>query len=53
MFSVGAGVVLFILGIILFFAGKGTKERRRKSNAGLVGMAIGFVAIISGIVQLY
>ncbi|MEH7502253.1 hypothetical protein V7152_09545 [Neobacillus drentensis] len=53
MFSVGLGIVLVILGIFLFLAGKRTKGITGKTNAGLISVVIGIVAIVSGTVQMF
>ncbi len=53
MFSVGLGIVLVILGIFLFLAGKRTKGKTGKTNAGLISVVIGIVAIVSGTVQMF
>lgn len=53
IFSAGFGVVLVIIGIVLFLTGKRSKEKRGKSNAGLICVIIGIVAIVSGLVQIF
>ena len=52
IFSVGLGIVLAIVGIILFFTGKGTKGKSSKTNLGLLCSLLGVVAIVSGFVQM-
>jgi uncharacterized membrane protein HdeD (DUF308 family) len=52
IFSVGLGIILAIVGIILFFTGKRTKGKSSKANLGLLCSLIGIVAIVSGIVQM-
>lgn len=52
IFSVGFGIVLIIIGIILFLTGKRSKDKRGKSNAGLICAIIGIIGIVSGLVQM-
>ena len=52
IFSVGAGIVLVLLGIILLFTNKGSKGKKGMVNGGLICLVIGIVAIISGFVQM-
>lgn len=51
-FSIGLGFLLIILGVILFFSNKGTKEKKGIANGGLICIAIGVIAIVSGIMQM-
>jgi len=53
IFSVGLGIVLIILGIVLFLGGKRKKGKRDKTNVGLICAVIGIAAIVSGIVQMF
>ncbi len=53
LFSVGFGIVLIIIGLVLYTKGKGSKDNRIKANVGLISMIIGIVAIVSGLVQLF
>lgn len=52
IFSIGIGIVLIILGIILFFTNRGVKGKRSLLNCGLICVVIGIIAIISGLVQM-
>lgn len=52
IFSVGFGIVLAIVGIVLYFAGKRSKGKSSKANIGLICSLIGIMAIVSGIVQM-
>lgn len=52
IFSVGFGVILIIIGIVLFLTGKRSKDKRAKSNAGLICAIIGIIAIVSGLLQM-
>jgi uncharacterized membrane protein len=51
-FSIGLGLVLVILGIILFLANISAKGKKGVANGGLICMAIGAIAIVSGFVQM-
>ncbi|MEH7355833.1 hypothetical protein V7150_20090 [Neobacillus drentensis] len=53
IFSVGLGIVLVILGILLFLTGKRKKGKRDKTNVGLICAVLGIAAIVSGIVQMF
>ncbi|UNK19565.1 hypothetical protein MNQ98_05915 [Paenibacillus sp. N3/727] len=53
MFGVGFGIVLVILGIVLFFASKRKKGNGSKTNAGLICAVIGILAIVNGTVQMF
>ena len=50
-FSIGFGVLLFIVGIIIFLNDKRSKEKKGKINTGLICVIIGIVAILSGLAQ--
>lgn len=52
LFSIGLGIVLVILGSILFFTNKGSKEKKGISYGGLVCFAIGVIAVVSGFMQM-
>lgn len=52
IFSLGLGIVLIILGIILFFTNKGSKGKRSLCNCGIICFIIGIAAIASGLVQM-
>ena len=52
LFSIGLGIVLVILGVILIFKNRGSKEKKKTANVGLICLLIGIVAVISGGVQL-
>ncbi|TCL56295.1 hypothetical protein EDD76_112123 [Kineothrix alysoides] len=52
IFSVGLGIALVILGIILFFTNRVSKEKKGISNSGLICFIVGIVAIVSGLVQI-
>ena len=53
IFSVGLGIVLIILGIVLFLGGKRKKGKMDKTNVGLICAVLGIAAIVSGIVQMF
>lgn len=53
IFSVGFGIVIITLGIILFFSRKSSKEKMSKTKASLVCIVIGIVAIVSGLIQMF
>lgn len=52
LFSIGFGVVLIILGVILLFRNRGPKKKNGAANIGLISLVIGVVAIISGFMQI-
>lgn len=52
IFSIGLGIALMIVGLILFFTNKKTKGKKSIANGGLIFFIIGIVAIISGLVQM-
>lgn len=52
LFSIGLGIVLMILGAILFFTKKGSKGKKAISKRGLACLVIGMVAVVSGLIQM-
>lgn len=52
IFSIGLGVILIILGIILFFISRDSKRKKRVVNCGIICFIIGIAAIISGVIQI-
>lgn len=52
IFSVGIGIVLILLAIVLFLANRKSKGRKGMVNTGLICLVIGIVAVISGIIQM-
>ena len=52
LFSIGLGIALIILGVILFFTNKGAKGKKGIANGGLICLVIGLISIVSGFVQM-
>ncbi|QED46049.1 hypothetical protein [Cytobacillus dafuensis] len=51
--NVGFGIVLVILGIVLYYSGKRTKGKSGKTNAGLICAAIGIFGVVNGIIRMF
>lgn len=49
LFSIGLGIAIIILGVILLFTSKGKKGI---ANGGLICLVIGVIAIASGFMQM-
>ena len=50
MFSVGIGIIM--LAIVLFLVNRKSKGRKGITNAGLICLVIGIVAVVSGFIQM-
>lgn len=51
MFSVGIGIVLIMLAIVLFLVNRKSKGRKG-TIAGLICLVIGIAAVVSGFIQM-
>lgn len=52
LFSIGLGIALIILGVILFLTNKGAKGKKGIASGGLICLVFGVIAIVSGFVQM-
>ena len=52
MFSVGIGIVLIMLAIVLFLVNRKSKGRKGITIAGLICLVIGIAAVVSGFIQM-
>lgn len=52
VFSIGIGIVLMTLGIILFFTNKGPKGKKGHLNYGIICLIIGIASIVCGFIQM-
>ena len=52
MFSVGIGIVLIMLAIVLFLVNGKSKGRKGITIAGLICLVIGIAAVVSGFIQM-
>ena len=52
MFSVGIGIVLIMLAIVLFLVNRKSKGRKGITNASLICLVIGIAAVVSGFIHM-
>ncbi|MGO0985151.1 hypothetical protein ACTPEW_04410 [Clostridioides difficile] len=52
IFSVGIGIALILLAIVLFLVNRKSKGKKGMVNAGLICLVIGIVAVVSGFIQM-
>lgn len=50
--GIGMGIAIFLLGALLFFPNKNSKEKSIKKNIGLFCLAVGIIATCSSIIQV-
>lgn len=52
VFSIGLGIALILLGTVLLWKNKGAQRAKHRATKGLICLAVGSVAIISGALQI-